>query len=159
MVKMTPEQEAQYALDYGGARSDLPEDAQLAYDRLAEQRARARTPAAVSGADTENRRVVMPKWVAAAGTALFIPLDGLGLVFLPWLLTHYQPGAHPYPLAVRALGVALVAAGGLVVLVACARFVTEGIGRADAHHGDFAAVDRRRPLPVRTQPHLPGSAV
>jgi hypothetical protein len=61
MVRMTPEQEAQYALNYGVVRSDLPEDVQLAYDRLAEQRACARTPAAVSGADTENRRVVMPK--------------------------------------------------------------------------------------------------
>jgi len=30
MVKMTPEQEAAYALDFGVARSDLPEDAQLA---------------------------------------------------------------------------------------------------------------------------------
>jgi protein-S-isoprenylcysteine O-methyltransferase Ste14 len=128
MVKMTAEQEAQYALNFGVARSDLPEDAQLAYDRLAEQRARAPTPAAVSGADAEDRRVIMPKWVAALGTALFIPLDGLGLVLLPWLLTQYQPGAHPYPLAVRALGVALIAAGGIVVLVACVRFVTEGIG-------------------------------
>ena len=58
----------------------------------------------------------MPKWVAAVGTVLFIPLDGLGLVLLPWLITQYQPGAHPYPLAVRALGVALIAAGGIVVL-------------------------------------------
>lgn len=128
MAKMTAEQEARYALDFGIARSDLPEDAQLAYDRLAKLRARAPTPAADSQADAEDRRVIMPKWVAAAGTALFIPLDGLGLVLLPWLLTHYQPGAPPYPLAVRTLGVALIAAGGIVVLVACARFVTEGIG-------------------------------
>jgi hypothetical protein len=33
MKNMTPEQEARYALDFGVARSDLPEDAQLAYDR------------------------------------------------------------------------------------------------------------------------------
>ncbi len=128
MVKMTAEQEAQYALDFGIARSDLPEDAQLAYDRLAEQRARAPTPAADSQTDAEDRRVIVPKWVAAVGTALFIPLDGLGLVLLPWLMTQYQPGAHVYPFAVRALGVALIAAGGIVVLVACVRFVTEGIG-------------------------------
>ncbi|HEX9359732.1 MAG TPA: hypothetical protein VF933_38735 [Streptosporangiaceae bacterium] len=46
--RMTPEQEAGYALDFGVARSDLPEAAQLAYDRLVEQRARARPPAQVS---------------------------------------------------------------------------------------------------------------
>ena len=34
MVKMTPEQEAEYALSFGVARSDLPLAAQLAYDRL-----------------------------------------------------------------------------------------------------------------------------
>jgi protein-S-isoprenylcysteine O-methyltransferase Ste14 len=128
MAKMTPEREAAYALDFGVARSDLPKDAQLAYDRLVEQRARAATPAAISRAGAEDRRVIMPNWVAAVGTALFIPLDGLGLVLLPWLLTQYQPAAHPYPLAVRALGVALIAAGGIVVIVACVRFVTEGIG-------------------------------
>ena len=48
MAKMTPEQEAAYALDFGVARSGLPPDAQLAYDRLVEQRARARAQAPVS---------------------------------------------------------------------------------------------------------------
>ena len=38
MVKMTPEQEAEYALGFGVARSDLPRAAQQAYDRLVEQR-------------------------------------------------------------------------------------------------------------------------
>jgi hypothetical protein len=37
MVKMTPEQEAEYALSFGVARSDLPVAAQLAYDRMAGQ--------------------------------------------------------------------------------------------------------------------------
>jgi protein-S-isoprenylcysteine O-methyltransferase Ste14 len=128
MTKLTPEQEARYALDFGIARSDLPEAAQLAYDRLAQLRGRTPAPAADSQTEAEDRRVILPKWAAAVGTALFIPLDGLGLVLLPWLLTHYQPGAHPYQLAVRALGAVLIAAGGIVVLVACARFVTEGIG-------------------------------
>lgn len=49
MVKLTPEQEAKNALDFGVARSDLPEDAQAAYDRLAEQRARAETGACLPG--------------------------------------------------------------------------------------------------------------
>jgi hypothetical protein len=44
MTKMTPEQQAAHAPDHGFARSDLPEDAQRAYDRLAEQRTRAATP-------------------------------------------------------------------------------------------------------------------
>jgi hypothetical protein len=44
MPKMTPEREAAYALAFGVARSDLPEQAQLAYDRLIEQRAHAITP-------------------------------------------------------------------------------------------------------------------
>jgi protein-S-isoprenylcysteine O-methyltransferase Ste14 len=128
MTKLTPEEEARYALDFGIARSDLPEAAQLAYDRLAQQRGRAPAPAADSRTEADDRRVILPRWAAAVGTALFIPLDGLGLVLLPWLLTHYQPGAHPYQLAVRALGAVLIAAGGIVVLVASARFATEGIG-------------------------------
>ena len=36
MAKMTPEQEAEYALRWGVAKSGLPPDAQLAYDRLAD---------------------------------------------------------------------------------------------------------------------------
>jgi hypothetical protein len=112
MVKMTPEQEAAYALDFGVPRSDLPEDAQLAYDRLAEQRTRAGTPAPVSPADAEaaSRRVTMPKWAAVVGTALSFPMGpGVLVVLLPWLITHWQAGA-PYPLAVRAVGVVLIAA-------------------------------------------------
>jgi len=41
MAKMTPEQEARYALNWEVARCDLSEDARLAYDRLAEERSRA----------------------------------------------------------------------------------------------------------------------
>lgn len=64
---MTPEQEARYALDFGVARSDLPEDAQLAYDRLAEQRAHVRTTAPVlqSDAGDVSRRVTVAERVAA----------------------------------------------------------------------------------------------
>ena len=127
MVKMTAEQEAQYALDFGVARSGLTEDAQLAYDRLAEQSTRTSPGGCLRGG-----RRGSPRHHARAGcrcgNRAVLPLDGLGLVLLPWLMTRYQPGAHPYPLAVRALGVALIAAGGIVVLVACVRFVTEGIG-------------------------------
>jgi protein-S-isoprenylcysteine O-methyltransferase Ste14 len=69
----------------------------------------------------------MPKWVAVVGTALFVPLTGLGIVLVPWWITHFQAGA-PYPLAMRAIGGALIAAGGLVVIGACLRFATEGFG-------------------------------
>jgi len=53
MAKLTPEQEARHALNFGIARSDLPEDARLAYDRLVEGRARTGTlpPAAPPGPD------------------------------------------------------------------------------------------------------------
>jgi hypothetical protein len=40
MTRMTPEQEARYALNWDVARSDLSADAQLAYDRLVEEWAR-----------------------------------------------------------------------------------------------------------------------
>jgi hypothetical protein len=98
MAKMTPEQEAQSALDFGVARIGLAQDAQLAYDRLAERRARAQVPALI--------------------TALSFPMGpGLVVVLLPWLITRWQPGA-PYPIAVRAVGGALIAAGGVAFVPA-----------------------------------------
>ena len=110
MKNMTPEQEARYALDFGVARSDLPEDAQLAYDRLAEQRAHVRTtaPFLQTDAGDASRRVTVAERVAAAvGTALFLPVAaGFGIVLVPYLITRWQPG-EPYPLAVRVSGVAL----------------------------------------------------
>jgi protein-S-isoprenylcysteine O-methyltransferase Ste14 len=130
MVKMRPEQEAAYALDFGVARSDLPEDARLAYDRLVEQRARARAAAPVSRADAGGRgRVTLPERVAAAvGTALFMPVAaGFGIVLVPYLITHWQSGG-PYPLGVRVLGVALIAAGGILFVWGCVRFAAEGVG-------------------------------
>jgi len=51
MAKMTPKQEARYALNWEVARCDLPKDAQLAYDRLTEERARAdlQVPGSLAG--------------------------------------------------------------------------------------------------------------
>ena len=60
MAKMTPEQEAAYALDYGVARSDLSSDAQLAYDRLVEQRDAARS--APAHAEPSGPLNPMPNW-------------------------------------------------------------------------------------------------
>jgi hypothetical protein len=60
MPRMTPEREAQYALDFGVARSDLPEASQLAYDRLVEQRAHAPPPAPVLAAGTGTGEEARP---------------------------------------------------------------------------------------------------
>ena len=51
MAKMTPEQEARYALKWEVARCGLSQDAQLAYDRLAEERGRAdaQVPGSLAG--------------------------------------------------------------------------------------------------------------
>jgi hypothetical protein len=51
MGRMTPEQEARYALNWEVAKSDLSKDAQLAYDRLAGERARADAQVPVSLGD------------------------------------------------------------------------------------------------------------
>ncbi len=128
MAKMTPEQEAAYALGFGVARSDLPLDAQLAYDRLAEQRARAQVPGTWANADTAGSPVTVPRWAAAAGTVLVFGIgQGGAVVLLPYAFTRWQPGP-PWPLAVRALGVALIALAGIVVIAGFIRFATEGVG-------------------------------
>jgi len=129
-VKMTHEQEARYALDFGVARSDLSEDAQLAYDRLVEQRARIRVSAPVHqpGDEDAGPPFIMPRWVAAVGTAFFLPVGpGVLDVLLPWLMTRWQAGA-PYPVVVRSLGFVLITAGGIVIIGTFLRFATEGIG-------------------------------
>jgi protein-S-isoprenylcysteine O-methyltransferase Ste14 len=131
MAKMTPEQEAAYALDFGVARSDLPPDAQLAYDRLVEQRARAAASAPVSPADAEaiSAPVTMPRWVAALGTAVFaLIVQGAGVVLLPYAFTRWQPGAPSWPVIVRASGMVLIAVGGIVVAWAFGQFAAEGVG-------------------------------
>ena len=53
MPKMSPEQEAAYALDFGVARSDLPRNVQEACDRLPEQRMRDESADPPSVADVE----------------------------------------------------------------------------------------------------------
>ena len=110
------------------ARSDLLPEAQLAYDRLAEQRARARAQAPVAPADA-SAPVTMPRWVAAVGTAVFaLIVQGAGVVLLPYAFTRWQPGTPQWPVAVRVIGVALIAVGGIVVAWAFAQFAAEGVG-------------------------------
>jgi protein-S-isoprenylcysteine O-methyltransferase Ste14 len=124
---MTPEQEATRALNSGTARSDLSADAQIAYDRLAEQQSRTQTspsPDPVPGFG------IMPRWASAVITAVSAPVGGPGLVLVlvPWLITHFQTGTPPWPLAARALGVALIAVGVVVNIATFVRFPVEGIG-------------------------------
>jgi protein-S-isoprenylcysteine O-methyltransferase Ste14 len=124
---MTPEQEAEYALNFGVARSDLPEEAQRAYDRLAEQRRRPSVPASHAGSGAASNRG-MPGRAAWLGTALvFLLGQGSGIVLLPYAFTGWQPGP-PWPLAVRVLGVALITIGGIAVISGFIWFVTEGVG-------------------------------
>jgi protein-S-isoprenylcysteine O-methyltransferase Ste14 len=131
MTKMTPEQEARYALDFGVARSDLPAEAQHAYDRLVEERAHAAARAPDSPADrkTASAPVILPRWAAAVGTVLvFLFGQGTAVVLLPYAFTHWQQGMPPWPVVVRAIGVALIAVGGLVMVWGFVRFATEGVG-------------------------------
>ena len=70
----------------------------------------------------------MKRQTAAAGSALFFaaaPAVVAGLV--PYLLTGWEPGGDGW-LPLRVLGVALIVAGGAVLVQAFARFVVEGLG-------------------------------
>jgi hypothetical protein len=63
------------------------------------------------------------------GTApVFLAGQGGGVVLLPYAFTRWQPGTPPWPVVVRAIGVALIAVGGIMVLTGFVRFATEGIG-------------------------------
>lgn len=131
MAKMTPEQEAAYALDFGVDRSGLPPDAQLAYDRLAEQRIlQARQqPVLQSDADATNAPVVLPRWAAAVGTAAFaLIVQAGGVVLLPYAFTRWQPGAAPWPLVVHIIGVGLIAVAAIALVWAFSQFAVEGVG-------------------------------
>ncbi|MBK3564393.1 isoprenylcysteine carboxylmethyltransferase family protein [Streptomyces sp. MBT62] len=69
----------------------------------------------------------MRKSVAAYGSSLFLALaPGTVAVLLPWWLTGWRAGGWWQPL--RLLGLVPLAAGTAVLLMAFARFVTEGLG-------------------------------
>jgi len=77
----------------------------------------------------EEAHDTMPRWVSAVITVLSLPAGpGIILVLCPWLITHFQAGTPPWPLAVRVLGVALIAVGVLVNVSTFARFPVEGAG-------------------------------
>jgi hypothetical protein len=84
--KMTPEQEAAYALDFGLDRAGLREDVQLAYDHLAEERSRARAQAtrdraAAPAAPWPARRPPGRRWYWVA--------IGVLLAGVVWLLAAF----------------------------------------------------------------------
>jgi protein-S-isoprenylcysteine O-methyltransferase Ste14 len=65
---------------------------------------------------------------AAIGTALAFPFGpGVVPVLIPWMITHWRAGG-PYPLALRAVGIVLIGAGGILTVATFVRFVTEGRG-------------------------------
>jgi hypothetical protein len=75
MAKMTPEQEASYALNYGSERKSLSPAGQEAYDRLLERRGRGEPDPPVSIADAEAAaRAVMQdaKQALAMGRRVFL---------------------------------------------------------------------------------------
>jgi protein-S-isoprenylcysteine O-methyltransferase Ste14 len=59
---------------------------------------------------------------------VFLIAQGTAVVLLPYAFTHWQPGTPPWPVAVRAIGVALIVAGGIMVIWGFVRFATEGAG-------------------------------
>ena len=86
MPGMTPDQEAGHALDFGVARSDLSKEAQVAYDRLAEQRARAAAAAPVSRAVVlDSVRVAEKNMRSFAVTGWH---DRLYLAWVPSYITY-----------------------------------------------------------------------
>jgi protein-S-isoprenylcysteine O-methyltransferase Ste14 len=71
----------------------------------------------------------MQRSAAAAGSALFFLLaPGVVAGLVPWWLTGWRAAAPPWPWAVRAAGLALVAVAAPVLVRAFAAFVREGAG-------------------------------
>jgi protein-S-isoprenylcysteine O-methyltransferase Ste14 len=74
--------------------------------------------------------VIFPRWASAVITAISAAVGGPGiiLVLFPWMITRFQTGTPPWPLAVHALGIALIVLGGLVNIATFVRFPVEGLG-------------------------------
>jgi hypothetical protein len=79
-MKMTPEQEAAYALDFGVSRDDLKPDAQLEYDRQLEIRRSQGPPtgpdATFPALGVQVRGEAVETYAAPAGAAALGPLAG-----------------------------------------------------------------------------------
>jgi protein-S-isoprenylcysteine O-methyltransferase Ste14 len=75
-----------------------------------------------SGDKSGGRRVL-------AATLLTIPFGGEVVVLLvPWLITHWRTGEPPNPVALRMVGVALIAIGSIVNIAILVQFSLEGSG-------------------------------
>jgi protein-S-isoprenylcysteine O-methyltransferase Ste14 len=95
----------------------------LAGFRLAGQAA-----ALLAGAGADNRKGLMRKMTAAAGSAAFFAVaPGVVAGLVPWMITGWHAGSS-YPVPLRVAGVVLVATGGAVLVSAFGRFVVEGVG-------------------------------
>ena len=71
----------------------------------------------------------MKKTTAAAGSALFFALaPGVVAGVIPWWITRWEVRQPPYGAPLRIVGVALLAAGVVVLVHAFGRFVVEGAG-------------------------------
>lgn len=124
MADMTPEQQAQPAMDADAAGSGIPEDARVDVDRPAQERVDG-----IPARDPQTDHAVTPRWAASVLTLVSFPTGpGVVLVLVPWLITHFQEAAQPWPVAVRALGVALIAAGAMVNVTTFVWFPLEGSG-------------------------------
>lgn len=70
----------------------------------------------------------LARWRAAVGSTFFFALaPGIVAGLFPWVITRWRV-ADSVSWPVRTSGVALLVAGGLVLVSAFARFVTEGLG-------------------------------
>ncbi|MBV9450201.1 MAG: hypothetical protein JO345_30360 [Streptosporangiaceae bacterium] len=119
MARLTPEEEAAYALDWGLARDDLDPVAQLAYDRLRKER-ETRPPAhTASGGETGPppvRYLSVPRRLTARSAGLFA-ICVIGLVIGPYGDAHH--------IAVLSdLGIVMVGGGfglGLITVIGALR--------------------------------------
>lgn len=111
-------------MDAGAAGSGIPEDARVDVDRPAQERVDG-----IPARDPQTDHPVTPRWAAAVLTLVSFPTGpGVVLVLVPWLITHFQEAAQPWPVAVRALGVTLIAAGATVNVATFVWFPLEGSG-------------------------------
>jgi hypothetical protein len=75
MAKLTPEQEARYAVRWNVSRSDLPAAAQLEYDRLQAEREREAAAAREPAVSPPARRVIpSARWSRFAGATMILGL-------------------------------------------------------------------------------------
>jgi hypothetical protein len=136
MAKMTPEQEAQYALDFGVARSDLPKDAQLAYDRQMEQRARAATRASVSPGSAKAARPVHIGCLVVLLVSVMVPVMLAALIMGGLIIAGFDGPKDITPSAAQVTGTWIQPGGATVVLKANGTFTASHLPAQFGEWGD-----------------------